>query len=427
MMKLRWLSLMALVLFLAACGDPVEPPPAAAITLVATPATLTNAGGQVKLDVTVDSGTVTAVEFFENNVSINKDATAPFTFTKTVPANTGAAKDFIYRAVGTTDTGTVASENKTVKQAAGGTTPPPPPPPGGPGSGATVTATSVQAINGAPENANIVVQNNIVCSAPNQDTPTPQAPDGDPCITLKTGQKLSAATPGLKITSDIPVGFGNSDDSAKITVVKMANNTAVEGFSFDGADIYTAIEAPAAVTGPVFVTNVTVVSATSNAPVRMVSAGELTINGLTLTTNRSLFIQDFTKATLTNLNLTFERIPAATGAALSINTDAATSEAIIDGLNVTTNLGGVGKDGVFIQNSADTTVGGNMTVTVKNSTVTFGATADLATSIAFNFNKVGAGTYTILGAASTGNVSNSTSQFEATYGPGVTGGPIGIQ
>jgi hypothetical protein len=154
----------------------------------------------------------------------------------------------------------------------------------------------------------------------------------------------------------------------------------------------------------------------------------LIINGLQFTTSRQVFIQDFTKATITGLNVTINRDVAATGAALNIQSDAATSEVILDGLNLTTNIGGLRKDGVLIQNSADTATGGNITVTVKNSVVTFGTGVDLANSVAFNFNKVaGASTYTINGAESQGNSSNSTYAFEATYGSGVTGGPIGIQ
>jgi Bacterial Ig domain len=392
---------------------------AVALTLAANPNPVPAGGAPVALTATITAGAdkVKSVEFSVKGQTavLNKDTTSPYSFTTTTPVT--AATTFVATAkdaAGAT-LGTPAEVAVTVGS---GTLP---------GSGATVQATTLQQIKDAPENANIQVQNNILCADPNQDAPTPQFPDGDPCIELKPGQKLAAATPGLKITTDIPIKFGNSTDEAKSTVIKMAGNTAVEGFTFDGPDMYTAIEAAAAITGPVYITNVTISTPTSNNAVSLKSVGDLTINGLTFTTTRQVFIQDFKKATITGLNLTVNRDLAATGTALNIQSDAATSEAIIDGLNLTTNLGGTGKDGVLIQNSADTTVGGNMTVTVKNSVVTFGTGADLANSIAFNFNKVGTGTYTIKGADSQGNSSNSTYAFEATYGAGVTGGPIGIQ
>jgi hypothetical protein len=435
MMKFRWASLVALVLFLAACGDPVDPPDGTAeIALNATPRTIVANGGTVEVTVRVVSGTVTAFDFQENGMS--KQNGAGTTYTATIPANTGPAREFRYQVIGTIEGGTVQSNTVTVTQAAGTVDPGPGPDPDGPGNGTTVQATTLQQIKDAPENANIVVQNDIVCAEPNQDTPTPQFPDGDPCIQLKPGQKLAAATPGLKITTDIPIKFGNSTDEARTTVIKMADNTAVEGFTFDGPDMYTAIEAAAAITGPVYITNVVISTATSNNAVTLRSVGELNINGLEFTTSRQVFIQDFTKATLTNLNVTINRDPAAIGAALNIQTDAATSELVLDGLNLTTNLGrgGTASDsalGMLIQNSADTTVGGNMTVTVKNSVVTFAppsAGVNLADAVAFNFNKVGAtSTYQILGGESQGNSTNSTYSFKATYGSGVTGGPIGIQ
>jgi hypothetical protein len=124
MMKLRWTFLfVALTVFLTACPEPVKPV-AAKITLGADPTSLAAAGGPVKLTATIDSGTVTSVDFLADgaSVGVDSDGSDGFSVTPTVPANTGAAKTIKYVAAGTTASGTVNSNEVSVTQAGTSTT-----------------------------------------------------------------------------------------------------------------------------------------------------------------------------------------------------------------------------------------------------------------------------------------------------------------
>ncbi len=499
-MKLRWAILFtALTVFLTACPAPTDPE-ALAVSLVASPTSLTTAG-KVVLTATVTGGPADQVEFFNGTTRVGApDTTEPYsveiaslaqtaTFkavatkggvtaeSANVPVTVGGAQTGVTVALSanpstltvagpvvltaaitgpdaakvksvvfTTKTGTAVSTDTTpadgfkaniasvaattdyvatakdgnttlgtgetkVTFGSSGTAIP---------TGATIadTLAKILAAPATGPGATIAVTADIVCT-------------GDPCIKLLPGQKLLGATatnllttPTRKITTN----------GAGARVVEMANDTEVAGFDFDGTGIYNAVDAPAAVTGSVTVRNVKISQPTINNAVNLKSLGALTINGLEFTTTRQVFIQDFSGATITGLKVTINRDAAATGAALNIQTDAASSTLVVDGLNLTTNLGSGGtaagnKIGVLFQNSADTTTGGNMTVTVKNSAVTFappGAGVDLPNAVAFSFNKVGAGTYTVVAADSTGNSTNSTFitpslDNRAIYGTGVNG------
>jgi hypothetical protein len=393
---------------------------AVTLTLAAAPNPVPTGGAPVVLTATITAGAdkVKSVAFSIKGQTavLNTDTTSPYSFTTTTPVT--AATTFVATAkdaAGAT-LGTPAEVAVTV----GGALQPVP-------TGATI-ATTLDQIKAAPASgpgATIVVTQNLACTGPTIGEP--------PCIQLKDGQKLLGGTADGKSLLNTP-GIKITITGGVASVIRMANNTTVEGFEIDGTSIYRAIDADLApqLTGPLTLKNVKVVVPTTNAPIAMKTTGELTMTNVEITTTKALFIQDFSKATITGLKIAFDRDDTATGAALNIQTDAATSEVILDGLDMTTDLGGGGtatgsKTGVLFQNSADTAVGGNLTVTVKNSKVTFGASADLASAVAFNFNKIATGTFTILGAASTGNSSNSTFKDEATYGVGVTGGPIGIQ
>jgi hypothetical protein len=387
-----------------------------AFTLTATPNPVPVGGAPVKLTTvfTLGADKVKSVDFaVKGGATLNKDTTGPdFSFTT---AAITAATTFVATAKDAGGTSLATAEVAVTV--------------GGPGSGATVNATTLAEIKGAPENANIVVKNNIACT-------NNGFQGGDPCIQLKQGQKLAAGAAGIKISTDLPGGPsvpGNSDDSAKVTVVKMANNTAVEGFTFDGTDIYTAIEAPKTVTDLVIVKDVTITVATSNTPVRMESVGDVTITNLTFTTTKAISIIGFKKATFTGLKLTINRpapvAPATSaGPALAIQSGTATSELILDGLDLTTNLGGAGNDGLLIQPD-DGVKSTSMKATVKNSKVTF-PVADIATSIAFNFNVGTLGGKIDIQAGSTGNSTNSTDPAKVTYDRGTSGtdvtGTIGL-
>lgn len=285
---------------------------------------------------------------------------------------------------------------------------PPAPEPGGPIPPDAVLATSPEQVNAAPAGATIVLTQDITCAV-------------DPCITLKDNQKLLGGkdgqlltTPGVKITTSIP-----ADAVTKSTVVRLANNTSIEGIDFDGDDIYQAINASAEVTGTVTVRNVAISTPTANNPIDMKSTGAVTLENLAFTTTRAVFIEGFSSVTLSGLQLTINRAATSTGAALTV-VSGQQSTVTLEGLELTTNLGGTGKDAVLVQSGILPTDAGAMTVTVKDSSVTFPA-PDLATSVAFNFNLVGTGSLAIQTAESTGNNTNSTYAFKATYDTGVTG------
>lgn len=439
-MKLRWASLIALVLFLAACGEPPDDGSnntTPKITLTADRTSVTANGGKVKLTVKVDSGTVTDFDFQENGVSKQKGKEP--TATINVPANTGAAKQLKYKVVGTIEGGTVQSNEVTVNQAAGTV---------GSGldypQGAVVknTVADVKATLAADPAAIVVVEQDLICNEPNQDAPTPQSPDGDPCIKLEEGQQLLAGnattkklstTPSIKITTDIPVKFGNSQDLAKSRVVEMANNTVLQGFEFTGPDMYAAINIPDGVTGSVTIKHVLISSQANSiegtpptprdrTPLLFDGTPALTIEDLALTSTTAINIDGFSSANIKGLKLTLNRPAGATGSSFSLTSAAATSSVVLDGLDLTTTVGGSAADGVVIQSGVLPTDAGAMTVTVTNSKVTFGEKTDEPSeTVAFKFTTKGTSTIAIQTDASKGNSTNSLYRFAADYQTGVSG------
>jgi hypothetical protein len=426
MMRGKWtLLFIAGVMFLAACSDTgtVGGVETVTVTLAADVAEVAAIGGSVTLTATIKGEGVTSVEFAEIDqataLAIDDVADDGYTaILEVTPPKTylAVAKNAEGAAIGTSDTVTVAATGTTPEPPVPGPTPPTPPgptpptppAPGGPIPADAVLATTPDEVNAAPAGATIVLTQDLTCAV-------------DPCITLKENQKLLGGkdgqlltTPGIKITTSIP-----TDTLTKSTVVRLANGTSVEGIDFAGDDIYQAINAPTEVTGTVTVRNVAISTPTANNPIDMKSTGALTLENLTFTTTRSVLLEGFSSATLRGLQLTINRPPTSVGAAFTI-ISGQESTVILEGLKLTTSPGGTNKDGVLVQSGVLTTDTGAMTVTVKDSTVTFPA-ADLATSIAFNFNVVGTGLMTIQEPESTGNTTNSTYIFKATYDTGVTG------
>jgi hypothetical protein len=427
MMQLRHaLGFSALVMFLAACGSTgiVEDTETVTVVLAAAPTQVDAAGGSVTLTATVTGDGAVAVDFAEKDAATalftDSDGADGYTATvNVVPPKTyvAIAKDAAGKTIGSSNAVTVTAT---------GTTPPPtdpnqPPPtpgptppnpnpvptPGGPIPADAVLVTTAAEINAAVPGATIVLTQDLTC-------------DVDPCITLKDNQRLLGGKdgqlltePGIKITTSIA-----TDEITKSTVVTMANGSGVEGIEFLGDDIYQAIKAADTITGDVTIRNVAISAPTANNPIDMKSKGAVTIENLTFETTRAIFIEGFSAATLRGLNLTINRAAAATGAAFTVV--AAQGAVVLESVNLTTNVGGVGKDGILIQSGILPTDAGAMTVTVKGSSVTFPA-ANLADSVAFNFNIVGTGTLAIQEAESTGNTTNSTYAFKATYDTGVTG------
>lgn len=424
----RALFFSAFILFLAACDSGiVEDVETVAVVLTAEPAQVVPEGGSVTLTATVEGEGVTSVEFAERDAdtllatdvdgsdgyTATLDVVPPKTYVavaKNADGNTVGLGEVTITATGTTTTPEPTPPSPEPTPPAPGPTPPNPnpvPTPGGPIPADAVLATTVAEINAAAPGATIVLTQDLTC-------------DVDPCITLKDNQRLLGGKdgqlltePGIKITSSIP-----TDAVTKSTVVRMANGTGVEGIEFLGDDIYQAINAADTITGDVIIRNVAISVPTSNNPIDMKSKGAVTIENLTFETTRAIFIEGFSSATLRGLNLTINRAAAATGAAFTIVS--AQGTVLLESVNLTTNLGGLGKDGILIQSGILPTDAGALTVTVKDSSVTFPA-ASLADSVAFNFNVVGTGTMTIQEAESTGNTTNSTYQFKATYDTGVTG------
>jgi hypothetical protein len=281
---------------------------------------------------------------------------------------------------------------------------------------------------------------NLVCDQPNQTDP--RLVDGDPCIQLKAGQQLLAGnaatkklstTPSIKITTDIPVGFGNSQDQAKSRVVEMSENTVLQGFEFTGPDMYAAINIPAGVTGSITIKHVLISSQANSlegtppvprnrTPLLFEGTPALTIEDLALTSITPIDIEGFSSANIKGLKLTLNRPAGATGSSFSLTSSAATSTVVLDGLDLTTTVGGSAADGVVIQSGILPADAGAMTVTVANSKVTFGEKTDAASeTVAFKFTTKGTSTIAIQSAASTGNSTNSLYRFAADYQAGVTG------
>jgi hypothetical protein len=420
----RALGVSALVLFLAACSDTgiVEGEETVAVVLTASPEQVAAEGGSVTLTATLEGEGAASVDFAEvdaetavatdgdpsDGYTATVDVLPPKTYVavaKNAEGNTvGSSNEVIITAVGTTPAPTPTPEPAPPTP---GPAPTPVPTPGGPIPTDAVLAVSVAEINAAAPGATIVLTQDLTCEA-------------DPCILLKEGQRLLGGRdgqlltePGIKITSSIP-----TDDITKTTVVTMANATSVEGIEFLGDDIYQAINAAATLTGDVTIRNVAISAPTANNPIDMKSTGAVTLENLTFETARSVFLEGFSSATLRGLNLTSSRAATATGAAFSIVATQGT--VVLENVTLTTTTGGAGKDGILIQSGILPTDTGALTVTVKNSSVTF-PDANLADSVAFNFNVVGAGTMTIQEADSLGNTTNSSYQFKATYDAGVTG------
>jgi hypothetical protein len=423
----RALALSALLVFLVACGSGVvEDVETVTVTLTASPAQVEEAGGSVTLTAIVD-GTAASVDFAQGDadtvVSSDTDGADGYTaIVDVVPPATyiavardadgnsiGTSDEISINAIGTTplptDPGQPTDPNEPTPP-----TPGPIPTPGGPIPEDAVLAASVADINAAAPGATIVLTQDLVC-------------DVDPCIVLKDNQRLLGGRdgqlltePGINITATLTSTNPASD--LKSTVVTMANGSGVEGINFGGDDIYQAINAPSTVTGDIVVRNVAISTPTANNPINMQSTGGVTIENLTFTSSRPVFIEGFTSATLRGLNLTINRPAEAVGAALTIV--AAQGDVLVEQLQLTASPGGTGKDGVLIQSGIEATDAGALNVTVKDSSVTF-PDADLATSVAFNFNIAGAGTLTINEPESIGNTTNSTYAFKATYDTGVTG------
>jgi hypothetical protein len=408
-------------MLLAACADTgaVGGVETVSVTLTADTTEVPAEGGSVTLTASIEGEGTTSVEFAEI------DQATALAVDDTPEDGFGAVVDVVpptsYIAVAKNAEGATIGTSNAVAVTAIGTEPEPEPTdpeptdpaptdpsePGGPIPDDAVLATTPEEINAAPAGATIVLTQGITCAA-------------DPCITLKDGQSLLGGsdgqlltTPGVSVTSSLPtVG-------AQSTVVVMANDTAVEGIEFNGEDIYQAINASATVTGAVTVRNVSITTPTANDPVSINSTGAVTLENLAFTSTRPVFIEGFSSATLTGLQLTINRAATATGAALTV-VSGQDSTVVLEGLELTTNLGGEGKDGVLVQSGVLSTDAGAMTVTVRDSTVTF-PVADIATSVAFNFNIVGVGSLAIQEPESIGNSTNSTYIFKATYDPAVTG------
>jgi hypothetical protein len=417
----RALLFSALVIFLAACGSGVvEDAETVTVTLQASPTQVDAVGGSVTLTATVD-GSVASVDFVESDgetvIANDADGTDGYTATFDVvpPASYVAiARDAEGNSVGTSDEVTISETGTTPPPTDPGEPTPPTPPsptpvptPGGPIPDDAVLATTAAEINAAAPGATIVLTQDLTC-------------DVDPCITLKENQRLLGGRdgqlltePGIKITTSIP-----TDEVTKSTVVTMANGSSVEGLEFLGDDIYQAINAADTLTGDIIIRNVAISTPTSNNPIDIKSKGAVTIENLTFETTRAIFIEGFSSATLRGVSLAINRAPQATGAALTIVSSQ--GDVLLEQVSLTTNVGGIGKDGILIQNGILPEDAGAMTVTVKDSSVTF-PDANLADSVAFNFNVVGTGTMTIQEADSTGNTTNSTYSFKATYDAGVTG------
>jgi hypothetical protein len=393
----------------------VEGPATVTMTLAASPNPVPASGAPVTLTATITSGQdqVRSVAFSikgqTTNLGVDNDGANGFSFTTSTPVTT--ATTFVATARGTGATPLATAE---VAVTIGTSVPVPP--------GATIADTLAE-ILAAPSDppggaavpaATIAVTADIVCT-------------GDPCIPLKVGQKLlGASADGTTLLGTATRKITTNGSGAR--VIEMANNTEVGGFDFDGTGIFNAVDAPATITGAVTVTNIRVGTAINDS-VKMNSSGAVTMTGVEFTTTRQVFIQNFTTATLTGLKIAINRPAASTGAAMTIVSGAEPSTLVLDGLDLTTNLGGEGKDGLLIQSGIATTPPdeGAMTATVKNSRVIFGSGVDLANSIAFNFNVPVAGSLTIQSAQSTGNVTNSTYSFRATYDnvvPGVVTGRL---
>ena len=370
----------------------VETSSAVTLTLTAQPATLPSTGGTVTLTALITSGAdqVRSVAFSEQgatgNLRVDNDATDGYTFSTRDPVTETTTFVATARGPGGTE---LESTTVTVTVEAGTDVP----------DGAILAATAAEVRAITTEGAIIAVTADLAC------TVTP-----DPCIPLQTGQTLLGASADgetLETRKITTTGSG-------ATVVRMADDTSIEGFELDGDGIFTGILAPATITGAVTLRNITVgevLTAGGSNPIDLNSTGAVTVEGLNIPNSiRSIDIDGFSSLTLTDSQIGYT-LPATATRAFTVATG--TGSASIDGLTVTLNRGSDSFSPVLINKIAD----GTFNVIVKNSRVIVPA-ASTADAIAFNFNidsSATTGDLVIDTDESTGNTTNSDYTFADTY------------
>jgi hypothetical protein len=279
----------------------------------------------------------------------------------------------------------------------------------------------------------IIVAGTVTCEA-DQD-PTAEVN----CVVLKTDQTLlgsgtvagiALTNPNAKLTINLP---GTNTDA--ITGIKLASGVTIEGLeiSGEGTELFTAIVgqaselrepgSPAAdpVPSTVTIKNVRIVGPTANAPFSIKFSGppaeefeayyNLNIDGLTVTdvAANPIGISAFSSLEFRNSNIAISA-SASGETGVSVRAYSGPTTAIIDNVTITSAKGGASFSPLEVGQSS---AGGILTVTVKNSTVTFADEIDKQTAafpFYFNFGNPSPGAGKIvISAESTGNTSNTTS------------------
>jgi hypothetical protein len=292
----------------------------------------------------------------------------------------------------------------------------------------TVVATTLEDIQEATTPASavttIIVSGTIVCET-------------DRPVVLKSGQTLTGASEiaGVTLTGtatfDATVSGGNPGGT-KITVITLAPDTTVEGLEITGDDLFSALNGVAVnlrepgspadnpTASTVTVRNVTITGTTVDAPFKIEFTGppaedfeayyDLTIDNLTFSGVAGKPIGFSAFEDLEFRNSEIEISPDATGeTGVSLRAYGGPTSVIVEGVTLNSGKGGAGFSPLEVGQSS---AGGVLTATVKDTTVTFAddvANAD-AFPFYFNFGNAAPGDGKIIIAAeSTGNTSNTTS------------------
>ncbi|MGL4609165.1 MAG: hypothetical protein ACRCYY_05680 [Trueperaceae bacterium] len=420
MMKLRLVIFASLLALLTACGGTVDDGgddnggDTLGVTLAASSTSLTEAG-PVTLTATV-TGEATSVEFFAAGVSISEDDGSDGSYTADVTVS--ATTTYTATVTGADD---VTADSNSVTVTIGSDPVDPEEPiegePGGEIPADAVQAADAAAINAAPEGATIVVTGDITCNKLAKD-------GGDPCIRLKTGQRLVGsldgqppATPVVKIIVDIPPGtVFNKDDTAKATAIMAADGSTIEGLSIEGVDVFHGVASPdaigagAALTGSVTLKNVSIVGESFKDPIKVKTTGALNLDGLSIANaNKRMFLSSQGSLNIKNSVISFNAPATITASPLVIADDAVTpvADIVIDGLSLTSNVAGPTAHALAF----DKFTGGNTNITVNNSKFSVPAgTKTPAINISVNAAAPAGGTFTLLPGA--GNQSNTDADFD---------------
>jgi Bacterial Ig domain len=260
------------------------------------------------------------------------------------------------------------------------------------------------------------------------------------CVSLQPGQKLVGAgvVEGVtlsgvaKIDATVSVDESTPPQNNNITVIKLAADTTIEGLEISGRDIFTAINGVAVnlrqpgspadnpTASTITVKNVKITGPTSDSPFKIEFTGpptedfeayyDLNIDALTFAgvAGKPIGFSAFEDLELKNSTIDISA-DAGGETGISVRAYSGPTTALVENVVITSAKGGAGFSPLEIGQSS---AGGVLTATVKNTTVTFADDIDkenAAFPFYFNFGNPSPGVGKIIVEGSTGNTSNTTS------------------